>query len=90
MKPVQDLGQIFRGLPANEQVAVINYFNLHNAAIWIYGNLSKEGVEYVNLAVQASVESQKLAEDKRTTEEINEEIAKNRKPEKCLGHGYYE
>lgn len=51
-----DLRSQFNLLEPKEQEAVINFFNLHNAAIWIFTSLSQPAVDYVNLSIKLSQE----------------------------------
>lgn len=51
-----DLRAMYNALNPAEQQAVINFFNLHNAAIWIFSGLSPQAVEYVNLCISLSQE----------------------------------
>lgn len=64
--PVKDLGMIFHGLPKEEQDKIIHYFNLHNAAIFLYQSLSEKGLDYVNAAIAYSVEYKEGASDKKS------------------------
>lgn len=51
-----NLRQKFFSLPPKEQQAVTNFFALHNAATWIYDNLTKDAESYVNLCIKLSKE----------------------------------
>lgn len=53
---VPDLRSMFKNISADEQQAIINFFNLHNAAIWIYNKLSAPAMEYVELSIKFSQE----------------------------------
>lgn len=54
--PVKDLGTMFRSMEKNDQDLAIHYFNLHNAAIWVYQQASEKAREYINTAISYSVE----------------------------------
>lgn len=54
--PAKDLGTLFRNLEKADQDAAIHYFNLHNAAIWLYQQVSGPAREYINTAISYSVE----------------------------------
>lgn len=56
----------FKKLPVSEQEAVQNFFNLHNAAIWIYNFLTDEAKSYVDAAISVS----QAFEDKEKEEEV--------------------
>ena len=63
-----DMRKAFLALENNEQQAITNYFNLHNAACWIYSNLSKPAQEWVTLSINATVETN------QNNEELQKEI----------------
>lgn len=46
--------KMFKNLPVSEQEAIQNFFNLHNAAIWIYNFLTEEAKAYVDKAISVS------------------------------------
>lgn len=58
MQPKNDMSlrEQFSKISADEQQAVINYFNLHNAAIWIFTHLSDDAVSYINRCISLSAE----------------------------------
>lgn len=64
---------MFLALDKYEQEAVTTFFNLHNASIWIYTNLSKEGVLYCNEAIAVSMDINKVKQE--VTEEEAADIA---------------
>lgn len=53
----QDFAAKFRALDAKSQAAVTHFFNLHNAAIFIYATLSKEAAEYAEYCMNLSMEA---------------------------------
>lgn len=55
----------FKKLPISEQEAVQNFFNLHNAAIWIYNFLTDDAKTYVDEAINFS---QAMDEDSNALE----------------------
>lgn len=58
-----NLRKQFLALPLLEQESVTIFFQLHNAAQWHYGHLSKEGQKYINTAILASKEVAKVGKD---------------------------
>lgn len=50
----QNFSQKFRNLPILEQEKVANFFNLHNAATWVYLQMSKEAKDYCQEAINCS------------------------------------
>lgn len=77
MEENKSLREMFLALDTFEQEAVTTFFNLHNASIWIYNNLSKEGVLYCNEAIAFSMESNKVK-----SEPVDEFEAKSEAGEK--------
>lgn len=71
-KPQMTFAQKFRNLPILEKEKVTNFFNLHNAATWVYLQMSEEAKEYTNEAV--SVSSQAMQNEIHDAEaELNAE-----------------
>lgn len=60
---VPNLRAMFLGLSLNEQQAVTSFFNLHNTAVWIHSNLSKEAQKYVKVCIKASHEAGQVEKD---------------------------
>lgn len=58
-----NLRKQFLSLSPLEQESVTIFFQLHNAAQWHFGHLSKEGQKYVNSAINASKEAAKLEKE---------------------------
>lgn len=56
LKKQLDLQSKFKSLDPIDQEAVINFFNLHNAAIWIYSSLSSAAKEYTDFSINLSQE----------------------------------
>lgn len=56
LAPAKDLGTMFRSMSKSDQDLAIHYFNLHNAAIWLYSGASDAAKEYINTAISYSVE----------------------------------
>lgn len=53
----------FRALPVKEQEAITNFFNLHNAAIWIYNNLTDEAKQYVDFCISMVNEGNQIEKE---------------------------
>lgn len=47
-------------LPSDEQAMITNFFNLHNAAHFMYDKLSKEGQSYVNYCIRMAQEANRI------------------------------
>lgn len=58
-----NLRKQFFALSPLEQESVTIFFQLHNAAQWHFGHLSKEGQTYVNTAILATKEAAKLEKE---------------------------
>jgi hypothetical protein len=52
----------FQKLSAKDQQALAHFFNLHNAAIFIFQSLAPEAVEYAELCMKLSQEQEELSE----------------------------
>lgn len=49
-----NFAQKFRNLPILEKEKVTNFFNLHNAATWIYLQMSDDAKDYCSEAISCS------------------------------------
>lgn len=56
-------GDFFK-LSTDEQAAVTNFFNLHNAAVWIHAKLSKEAQDFIQKCINFSAEQSAFEEKK--------------------------
>lgn len=56
----KNLAQVFREMPEREQVAVTTFFNLHNAAIFVYEGVQAGTKEYIDECIRLSQESVEL------------------------------
>lgn len=67
LAPAKDLGTMFRELGKTDQDLAIHYFNLHNAAIWLFQGASDAAKEYISTAIAYSVEykENKLSKDEK-------------------------
>lgn len=64
MDPKQKtLAEQFRGFEPNDQQAITNFFNLHNAAGWIYTNLSQLCKDYIDQCIEFSKEANEPTEE---------------------------
>lgn len=59
IQPSVNLRQKFSALSQHDQSAVVTFFNLHNAAMFVYNNLSKDAQEYCEYCISVSQEDQK-------------------------------
>lgn len=50
----QNFAQKYRNLPILEKEKVTNFFNLHNAATWMYLQMSQAAQEYTQEAISCS------------------------------------
>lgn len=62
----------FRSLPILEKEKVTNFFNLHNAATWMFLQMSQEAKDYTNEAISASSVAMKSSVDE-AVEDLNNE-----------------
>lgn len=60
---IANLRKQFFALSPLEQESVTIFFQLHNAAQWHYGHLSKDGQKYVNTAILATKEAAKIEKE---------------------------
>lgn len=51
---VPSFAEKFRNLPILEKEKVTNFFNLHNAATWMYMQMSDAAKDYCNEAISCS------------------------------------
>ena len=63
-KKAVDLRSEFLALDPKDQQAVTNFFNLHNAAHFIYDLLSDQAKSYVSYCIQLSSEANKIEKKK--------------------------
>lgn len=63
-KKAVDLRSEFLALDQKEQQAIANFFNLHNAAHFIYDLLSDKAKNYVSYCIQLSSEADKIESKK--------------------------
>lgn len=53
-KTALNLQKRYLSLPPRDQVGVTNFFNLHNAAHYVYDGLSEEAQKYVSFCIRLS------------------------------------
>lgn len=57
IQPAPDIRKKYAALSQHDQAAVVTFFNLHNAAIFVYNDLSKDAQEYCEYCIQLSHEN---------------------------------
>lgn len=57
---IPNFRELFMNLPKVEQDKLTNYFNLHNAAIWVYLQMSEDAKKYCELCIKMTNEANKL------------------------------
>lgn len=62
-KPAPSLRDLFLKLSEKDKNAVTHFFNLHNAAIFVFTTLSKEGVAYAEYCMKLSQEKKQVEKE---------------------------
>lgn len=58
----------YLSLSPREQLGVTNFFNMHNAAHFIYDGLSEDAQQYVNYCIRLSVKADKIEKENEKSE----------------------
>lgn len=70
-KPVtNNLQHKFLELSPRDQMGVTNFFNLHNAAHFVYDGLSEEAQQYVSYCIRLSQQATKVEEKETHLDEF--------------------
>lgn len=59
-KPQNQLQTKYFALSPNEQMGVTTFLNCHNAAHYVYDNLSEEAKDYVNYCIRMSQKADEI------------------------------
>lgn len=57
IQPSLDLATRYRSLPKEQQESIVHFFNLHNAATFIFNSMSPDAQDYSRICIELSSEA---------------------------------
>lgn len=57
VQPAIDLATRYRSLPKEQQESIVHFFNLHNAATFIFNAMSPDAQDYSRICIELSAEA---------------------------------